>query len=382
MDFAFTEEQDALRDLAAQIFRGGATVDRLKEIERTPERIDRALWGQLADANLLGVAVPEAHGGLGFGLVELCVVAEQQGRTVAPVPLLATLAYAALPLAQFGSPAQQAAWLPRVAAGEVVLTAAYAERGANVTGRSAVRVRPGDDGTGWVLDGTKRAVPVMHVADAVLVPAEHDDGRLTVFVVDAAAAGLSRVDAVTTSRELHATVQFDGVRVGDDAVLGAVGDGAAVVSWAIERASVVISAIALGACEEALAMAAAYASQRVQFGRPLSTNQGVAIRAADAYIDIDAMRVTLWQAAWRIDEGLDAAMQVEVAKYWSAEGGQRVVHATQHLHGGMGADVDYPVHRYFLWVKQLENLFGGGSQQLARLGARIAAEARAQHAPA
>ena len=124
-------------------------------------------------------------------------------------------------------------------------------------------------------------------------------------------------------------------------------------------------------------MAAASTSQRTQFGRPLSTNQGVAIRAADAYIDIDAMRVTLWQAAWRLDEGLDAGLAVEVAKYWAAEGGQRVVHATQHLHGGMGADVDYPVHRSFIWVKQLENVFGGGSQQLAKIGARIAAEARA-----
>ena len=380
MDFTFGEEQDALRELAAQIFRGGASVDRLKAIERSDERIDRVLWRQLADANLLGVAVPEAHGGLGFGLVELCLVAEQQGRTVAPVPLLSTLAYAALPLAQFGSPELQAAWLPRVATGDAILTAAYAERGANVSHRSSVRATQAADGAGWVLDGAKIAVPVLHVADAVLVPAQHDDGRLTVFVVDAHAPGLTRVDAITTTRERHATVTFAGVRVTDADVLGAVGDGAAVAAWAIERASVVIAAIALGACEEALTMAAAYTSQRLQFGRPLSTNQGVAIRAADAYIDIDAMRVTMWQAAWRIDEGLDAAMQVEVAKYWSAEGGQRVVHATQHLHGGMGADVDYPVHRYFLWVKQLENLFGGGSQQLARLGARIAAEARAAHA--
>ena len=122
-------------------------------------------------------------------------------------------------------------------------------------------------------------------------------------------------------------------------------------------------------------MVAAYTSQREQFGRPLSTNQGVAMRAADCYIDTDCMRVTLLQAAWLIDEGRSVAEIADaaaVAKWWSADAGQRVVHATQHLHGGMGADVDYPVHRYFLWVKQLENTFGGGSRQLAAIGRALA----------
>jgi alkylation response protein AidB-like acyl-CoA dehydrogenase len=131
----------------------------------------------------------------------------------------------------------------------------------------------------------------------------------------------------------------------------------------------------LGCCEQALALTAKYTSEREQFGRPLSTNQGVAIRAADAYIDIDCMRVTMWQAAWRISVGLPARDEIDIAKYWAAEGGQRVVHATQHLHGGMGADIDYPVHRYFLWVKQLENTFGSAPQHLARLGRSIAGSA-------
>ncbi len=376
MDFGFTEEQDALRDLAEQIFAGSATVDRLKEIEKGDERVDRVLWQKLAEANLLGVAVAETYGGIGFGMVELALVAEQQGRHVAPVPLAATLGRAALPIAEFGSDELRAEWLPRIVDGSAILTGAFAERGANAaTKRSSVRaVARGDS---WELTGTKIAVPAMNVADAVLVPAQHDDGTLSVFVVDAHAAGITAVDAVTTNREKHATVSFDAVVVSASAVLGAIGQGVEVLEWTLPRLSVLHSAIALGACETALAMAAAYTSQRHQFGRPLSTNQGVALRAADAYIDIDAMRVTLWQAAWRIDAGLDAGLEVEVAQYWASEGGQRVVHATQHLHGGMGADVDYPVHRTFLWVKQFENLLGGGSQQLARLGARIAADAKA-----
>ncbi len=122
-------------------------------------------------------------------------------------------------------------------------------------------------------------------------------------------------------------------------------------------------------------MAAEYTSSREQFGKPLSTNQGVVLKAADAYIAMNAMRATLWQAAWRLDEGLDAEKAVEVAHWWASDGGHRVVHITQHLHGGMGADIDYPVHRYFLWAKEVTDLLGGPSAHLARLGDLIAAEA-------
>jgi acyl-CoA dehydrogenase len=370
MDFSFTEEQDALRDLAAKIFADRSTVERVVEIERrTEDRMDHDLWRELAAAQLLGVAVPEAHGGLGFTLFELTLVLEEQGRHVAPVPLLPCLVLGALPLAEFGTDVQKEHWLPAVADGRLVLTGAFAERGANNVRRSSVRAVP--VAGGWSLSGTKIAVPAAHVAAGVLVPAETPDG-LTVFVVDPTAGGVTRMRQETTARDVQCSLELADVVVPAGAVLGAVGAGASIVEWTIDRADVAGAAFALGCCEEALALTARYTSERQQFGRPLSTNQGVAIRAADAYIDIDCMRVTLWQAAWRLGEGLDARDEIDIAKYWAAEGGQRVVHATQHLHGGMGADIDYPVHRYFLWVKQLENTFGGGSQHLARLGRSIA----------
>jgi acyl-CoA dehydrogenase len=133
-----------------------------------------------------------------------------------------------------------------------------------------------------------------------------------------------------------------------------------------------LCALAVGVGESALATTAAYLNERQQFGRPLSAFQGAMLRAADAAIDIEAMRVTLWQAAWRIDTGRDAAQAVAIAKWQASERGQRVVHATQHLHGGVGADVSYPIHRYFLWGKQIELELGGPSRQLARLGRLLA----------
>src|ERR687891_409307 len=157
MDFTFTEEQDAVRDLAAQILEGHATVERVKEVERGDERVDRELWRALADAGLLAIAVPEEHGGSGLGLIELCLLLEQQGRRVAPVPLWPTLVLGALPIAELGTPAQQREWLPRVASGDVVLTAALAEPGANDPLHPQVTAtRHGDM---WRLDGTKPSVP-------------------------------------------------------------------------------------------------------------------------------------------------------------------------------------------------------------------------------
>src|SRR5919197_116151 len=153
MDFSFSEEQDAVRDLAAQIFEGHATTERVKEVERSEEHFDRELWRALADAGLLAIAVPEEHGGSGLGLIELCLLLEEQGRRVAPVPLWPTLVLGALPLAEFGSPEQQQAWLPGVAAGDVILTAALSEPGANDPLRTQTTATR--DGDGWRLDGAK-----------------------------------------------------------------------------------------------------------------------------------------------------------------------------------------------------------------------------------
>ena len=157
MNFALSEEQEAVRDLAEQIFSGSVTVERVKEVEASDERFDRTLWRELADANLLGIALAEEHGGSGLGVTEACLVLQQQGRVVAPVPYWATVCCAAVPLAMFGTSAQQTAWLPGVVAGDVVLTAALAQPGVNDP--FAPQVRGERDGRGWRVHGFAPAVP-------------------------------------------------------------------------------------------------------------------------------------------------------------------------------------------------------------------------------
>jgi acyl-CoA dehydrogenase len=365
MDFSFSEEQDAVRDLAAQVFAGHASTERVKQVEASETRVDRDLWRALADAGLLAIAVPEEHGGSGLGLIELGLLLEEQGRRVAPVPLWPTLVLGGLPLAEFGTREQQQRCLSGVASGDVILTAALAEPGANDPLRPQTTATR--DGDGWRLDGAKPTVPAGHVADRVLVPAATGDGELGVFLVDPAGPGVERTVASTTDRSKVAHLSFSGASAEQLAA-----DGRRATAWMLDRALIGLCALQVGVAEGAMRMAADYTSERQQFGRPLSTFQGVALKAADAYIDTEAMRVTLWQAAWRLTAGLDATREVMVAKWWAAEAGQRVVHITQHLHGGMGADVDYPVHRYFLWGKQTEDTLGGASAQLARLGEALA----------
>ena len=375
MNFDFSESQEAVAALAEQVFSGSAGADRVAEVERTSDRFDRELWAALAASDLLGVSIGEEHGGLGLGMVETALVLREQGRRVAPIPLWPTLVLGAMPIAEFGGQTLRDRWLGAVVAGQAVLTGAFSEWGADDALSPSAAAARLPDGS-WELNGSKPAVPAAGVADAALVPARiaGDDDSLAVFVVDLDADGVEVVLSETTNREFHGELALQSVVVGDDARLDGA-DGRSIVEWTLVRAQAAVAAVALGCCEEATAMAAAYTSQREQFGRPLSTNQGVAMRAADCYIDTDCMRATLLQAAWLIDQGRSAAEIADaaaVAKWWSADAGQRVVHATQHLHGGMGADVDYPVHRYFLWVKQLENTFGGGSRQLAAIGRTLA----------
>ncbi|MBM3659830.1 MAG: acyl-CoA dehydrogenase [Actinobacteria bacterium] len=369
MDFSFSEEQQDLQNLAKQILEGELSIERLKEIDAGTEHFDRVLWAKLADAGILGVAVPEAHGGLGYGFLEVALVLEQVGRTVAPVPFLASAVLGGLPIAQLGTDAQQATHLPGVASGETVLTAALVEFGAEPLDPQTTARR---DESGWVLDGVKDCVPAGMVATTILVPARADDGGIVLALVDAGAEGVVLDRQDTTNADPEARLTLTGVRVHDDDVLGTSADGAANLEWIVERATAAQCAVAIGVCEEALRMTAEYTKTREQFDRVIATFQAVGQRAADAYIDTEAIRLTTWQACWRLSEGLPATAEVAVAKFWAAEGGQRVVHAAQHLHGGMGVDRDYPLHRYFLLAKKLELTLGGATPQLLKLGGLLA----------
>lgn len=370
MKFGFSEDQDALRELAVQITGDHASHDRLKQIEATPECFDRELWDALARASLLGVAVPEELGGGGLGLIELCLVLQVVGQHCAPIPVWPALVLGALPIAEFGTPAQRRQFLPPVVQGTSILSAALVDTQSEDPLDPAVTARR--DGSSWRLDGVKMCVPAVHLAERIVLPARTRDDALGVFLLDPRAAGVHCERQQTTQGEPQFLLQLSGAAVPADAVLGDPMQGGPIVQWLTARALAGLCAIEIGVVERALRMTAEYTSTREQFGKPIAKFQAVAQRAADAFIDVEAMRWTAWQAIWRLAEGLPAEEEIAIAKFWVGEGGHRVVCAAQHLHGGIGIDLDYPLHRSYLWSKQIELTLGSATQHLVRLGAALA----------
>jgi hypothetical protein len=275
-----------------------------------------------------------------------------------------------MPIAAFGTPAQRERWLAPVAGGEAVLTAALEEPAGfdPALPRTAAR----REGAGWRLDGEKTCVEAAQLASAVLVPARTPEGRVAVFLVEPGAAGVALERQVSTRREPLSRMLLAGVRVGSDAVLGAPDAGAEIVEWIRERALLGLAAIQVGVAEAAMRRTADYVIQRKQFGRPIGSFQSAQHRLADAWIDVECMRSVVLEAAWRLAAGLPAAMHVRAAKWWACLAGDRVTHTAQHLHGGIGADVDYPIHRHFLWSQHVLATLGGPRQQLEELGRRVA----------
>ncbi|NKZ02972.1 acyl-CoA dehydrogenase family protein [Actinomadura latina] len=356
MDFTLGEELEAVRDLARQVFADRAAQARIKAAEESRHGFDESLWTELAETGLLGVALPEAAGGADLGIAGLAVLLEEQGRTVAPVPVWPAVA-AALTLASHGSGAQQEI-VPSVLDGSARLTVALEEFGPSDP--ASPRCTAARDGDGWLLTGTKAVVPTPFGTSHVLVSASSADGP-GLFLVETSAGSWERAE--TTSRDVAGHLTLDG------APAQALASGA--LDALLRTVRVSLAAVQVGVADGALRMAAGYLAGREQFGRPLATFQAAQHQLADCYIEIDALRVCLWHAVSLVAAGEDAETAVLVAKWWSDEGGLNVVHRVQHLHGGIGVDVDYPVHRHFLWGKQLAGTLGGASYDLDLLGAAL-----------
>jgi acyl-CoA dehydrogenase len=370
MDFSFGEEQEAVRELAARIFGDLCTHERLREIEANDEHLDRKLWSELAAAGLLGIGLPESVGGAGLGFLEAALVAEEAGRAAAIAPVIPALVASAA-IAEFARPGQAEQWLPGIISGAVIPTVALVEVGAHPFTPSTFAHR---EASGWRLEGVKTCVPAGTVADLLLVSASVDGGTTGLFVLDATTPGVTRRAQRTTAGNIQAQIEFSGVSLPESAALGGAAPIEEAVGWVLDRYSAALCVQEAGACQAAVKLTATYTTEREQFGKAIATFQAVGQRAADAYIDAEGVRLTAWQAVWRLAEGLPAALAVAAAKYWADEGAQRVVHAAQHLHGGVGVDRDYPLHRYYILTKELAVTLGGATPSLLRIGDILATE--------
>jgi alkylation response protein AidB-like acyl-CoA dehydrogenase len=371
MDFSLTPEQNDAARLARRLLTDRCTQARLREVEATGTRFDADLWQELGAAGLLGLHLPESAGGAGLGLLELCSVAIETGRAVAPVDL-SPHAVAAAAIARFGTPEQVQAWVPTAAAGETVLTLALSEDHADVPLRPTTIAEPSGD-AGWTVSGVKTVVPAATVADLFLVPADTADGGV-VLLVEKDTPGVRVEVQRLNDGDSVGRLELDGAKVPADRVLGAPDAGSGVTRWTAARLTAVACAEQLGVVEGALELTAEYARTREQFGRPIGSFQAVSQRLADGYIDVHGLRLTMWQAAWRLSEDLPADVEVATAKLWAADTGHKIAHTTVHVHGGVGIDLDGQAHRYFTAAKRHELMLGGSTRQALRVGRALAAE--------
>ena len=373
MDFTFSEEQQAAAEAAAGVFADVA-LDRVPSPADTTGAVaddfDRALWARLAEADLLSLLLDEAYGGAGLDAIALCLVLRESAKVLARVPLLESSAAAATVQA-YGGEELRSALLARAGRGDLVLTVAAHGRTGHDPAELAVTARR--DGDRWVLDGVQTAVPWAHTADLVVVPAHTDADRTVLALVAPDREGVVLAEQISTTGERLAELRLESVPIARVDVIDA--DGA--WEWLRDLLTAGTCALSLGLGTAVLRMTGEYTSRREQFGFPVATFQAVAVQAADRYIDLRAMEATLWQAAWRIASGasgaLPAAADLAVAKIWAAEGVRRVVQTAQHLHGGFGADTEYPLHRYHAWAKHLELSLGPAAAHEEALGDLLAA---------
>ena len=354
MDFTWSEEQQAIRDLSEEVLASS-----LRDSDYSGDRFAAHAYAELARTELLSVGLAADHGGMGLGLVELLLLLRQAARHAAPLPLLETVVMAAPLLQELGDPSTNDAMLRSIGRGETLITLALHEQGGSAFRAPGCRAEQHDDH--WLLTGEKIAVPYVDRAQGLIVLARTSQGPGLFLAGGCGATRQSGTDdaPLWSLRFERTPAQLLSV-------------DSEVVERFERRLQLAYCATLVGLSESALDLTATYLKERQQFGVPIGSFQAVSQRTADAFIALETMRVTLWRAAWLEQADRASGAAVASARYVCAEGAHQVVSAAQHLHGGMGFDRDYPLHRYFLGVKRIEFLEGGASAQLQNLGDLIA----------
>lgn len=353
MDFDFSEEEQAISDLTQQIFEDKVTHEHLRSLTKSGKNFDRELWLSLAKTGVVGATIHQDYQGAGLSFLGVTALLENVGRYAAPIPALETIVTGALPIQEFGTESQKAELLPKIAEGDLIATTA-------LIASDEVTVKENR------ISGSFNFVSFGLEADILLVATASG-----IFIIKRSEPGVSIEPRETTTGYSQAALTMINVNAQQ---LGTVSYENFTI-WLSLRIDSAICSIMAGACEASLNLASEYTKIRQQFDRAIATFQAVSQRAGDAYIDTEAVRLTSRQAAWRISAGLPAAEQVAIARWWASEAGFRVVHAATHLHGGVGVDRDYPLHRYFLMARQLELTMGNSEEQLEELGNLLANKA-------
>ncbi|MFN8018761.1 MAG: acyl-CoA dehydrogenase family protein [Acidimicrobiales bacterium] len=354
MDLDFSEEQEMLREMVRGLCSTAASLESVRALEDDPMGYSPEFWGQLAELDLIGLMIPEEHGGSGMTAVEGAIVFEELGRALAPSPLFVSGVLGAGLLLRAGSDDQKAL-VRQIAKGEAILTPAWLEP-KNGFGPKGVQVRAGRLGDGYVLDGTKWHVAFAAAATHLVVLARTGDGPtdIDLFLVPRDADGVTLTQMFSIQSDCQYQVAFDDVEVPESARIGAAGTGWATWDAVLREGLVFLAAQAIGGARHALEITNQYAKDREQFDKPLGAFQAIAHYLADASTNVEGGTVLVYEAAWTLAEGRDIAQLAPMAKLWACQVFRDTTAMGEQVFGGVGFTLEYDIQLYFRRAKALQ----------------------------
>jgi alkylation response protein AidB-like acyl-CoA dehydrogenase len=355
LDLEFSPEQEMLRETVRKVCATYSPLSVVRELEDDPVGYPPDLWKQMAELDLIGLLLPEEHGGSGMGALEGVVLYEELGRALAPTPHFASAVLCGGALAMAGSAEQRARWLAPIAGGEAILTPAWLEP-ENSCGPGGVWMRAEPDGAGYRLTGTKRHVPFASSAGAMVVLARTGDavGDIDLFLVDPGADGVTLDQKLTVASDTQFDVHFEAVGVTANERIGAGGTGWATWDAVMHDGSILLGAQAMGGAAQALDITVQYAKDREQFGKPLGAFQAIAHYLADAVTAVDGGTTLVHEAAWARAEGRPIDKLAPMAKLFACRTYRDVTAMAQQVFGGIGFTVDFDIQLFFRRAKQLQ----------------------------
>jgi len=364
MNLALSEEQEMLKKMARDFLTDKFPKVVVKEIEQSEAGYSPELWKEMARLGWMGLALPEKYGGSGMSFLDLAVLLEEMGRACLPGPYFSTVILGGLTIADAGSEEQKQQYLPKLASGEVIFTLALTEASAGYD--ADIETRATADKDGYVIKGTKLFVPDAHIADYMLVVARTDEKArgekgLTIFIVDGKSPGISSTVLNTIANDKLCEVVFNGVKVPRENILGELNQGWKEVQKIIQRAAVAKCCEMVGCIQQALDLTVSYAKERKQYDRPIGSFQVIQHYCADMATDVDGTRLSTYQAAWMLSEGLPATREIAIAKAWAGEACQRVMALAHQIHGAIGVTIDHDLQYYTRRAKAAEVSFGDAS---------------------
>jgi alkylation response protein AidB-like acyl-CoA dehydrogenase len=369
MDLGLSEEQEMLKKLARDFLQKECPKRLVRQVDESDEGYSSELWHKMSELGWMGLVFPEKYGGSERSFLDLTIILEEMGYNIVPGPFFSTVVLGGLTILAAGSEEQKMEFLPKIASGGMILSFALTEPTASYDAASIKTEAIARNGK-YVIKGTKLFVLNANVADYILCVArtkktKNPEDGITIFLVDAKSPGIKCTLLKTLARDKQCEVVFDNVTVSEKSIVGKRDGGWSIVEDILQKATVAKCAEMVGGAQAALDMAVNYAKERVQFGRPIGSFQAIQHYCANMATDVSGSRFVTYKAAWKVSEGLPAALDVAIAKAWASEAYGRVTLSAHQIFGAIGFTMDHDIHLYYRQAKAAEIIFGDADFQRA-----------------